>query len=113
MKNRYLKLILLVIFVFNLCACGSKNFTGDYTLSKMTSNGADVNLDVINNSKNKITLKIEKDGKGNMKVFDREYQLTYDDNNIVIDGSTSSYTVENDDVIIKTDNDTMIFSKNK
>lgn len=103
-------IILILVFIFSLSACGSKTFEGKYTLSEISAEGMDAEtyeafLGAMGFNLSDMTLEVRADGTATMVFFGDSQDITwtekdgkyyFDVQEALFDGS--SITFNNDGV---------------
>ena len=107
----------LVVVLF-LCGCGKKNTeekaetaAGKWKLVSMVYDGVSLDEEELEEMGSLVTLELAQDGTGIMNFEGLIYELTWDENNITMDGVPDAYTLSGDRLKLAQEGTEMIFAR--
>lgn len=107
----------LVVVLF-LCGCGKKNTeekaetaAGKWKLVSMVYDGVSLDEEELEEMGSLVTLELAQDGTGIMNFEGLIYELTWDENNITMDGVPDAYTLSGDRLKLAQEGTEMIFTR--
>lgn len=131
-----LMVVLMTVSVLALTGCGKKNdelqkelensvqnlvdsidvstMAGKYKLVEMTAEGesyGEEELTALEAFGMTITLELREDGTGVMDIYGEQSELTYDSQNITVDGEKTPFTKSGDKITFEQDDTKMVFEK--
>lgn len=113
-----LAIVVMAMGTLALTGCGKKfdmkKMAGKYELVEMT-NGDETyskeDLDSLKSYGFTITMELNDDGTGKMNSYGEEQELTYDKDNITVDGDAAAYTMDGNKITVESDGTKMVFEK--
>ena len=89
-----------------------KIMVGHYKMTTLIyEDGKEENVEQLEELGLTVTLELSEDGTGTIDIFGETNKLTYNENNIIVEGETSLYTFENDTITMQQKGVTLILTK--
>lgn len=107
-------LIIAGYYAFSKVTLPGKNIAGYYELYEMSSddeNYSHEDLEALKALGLSVTLELREDKTGTLELFGEEMELTYDGGNMIVDGESAPYTVEDDKISMEQDGEKLVFQK--
>ena len=118
--KKILVVVLALVMVLSMTACGGSGITGSWKLENMTREGKSAfdeeGVDIISEIGKQgfyLGLKADSDKTGYLNVGQGKMNITWDDKNITLDGQAVPYTISGDKLTISDDKESMTMTLKK